>query len=76
MQSEHTVQLYNMSGRASNSWTWHNLTSLPAGAGRAYHGCALLSPSLLVVAGGRDTATSQHLKSAWALVNRINIVPS
>ena len=44
-------------------------TSLPAGAGRAYHGCALINKTHLIIAGGRHTYGSgpTHLRSSWVL---------
>ena len=45
-------------------------TSLPAGAGRAYHGCALLNKTHLIIAGGKDTTgsgSSSHLRTSWVL---------
>ena len=43
--------------------------SLPAGAGRAYHGCALINKTHLIIAGGKDTSGSgsTHLRSSWVL---------
>ena len=42
---------------------------MPEGAGRAYHGCALINKTHLIIAGGKDTRQtgSNHLRSSWVL---------
>ena len=38
---------------------------MPEGAGRAYHGCALLNQTHLIIAGGKGQNT--NLRSSWVL---------
>ena len=50
----------------SEAQTKNNWPSLPEGGGRAYHGCALINKTHLIIAGGKDTG-SNHLRSSWVL---------
>ena len=50
----------------SEAQTKHNWPSLPEGGGRAFHGCALINKTHLIIAGGKDTG-SNHLRSSWVL---------
>ena len=60
--AESLVQLYNISSK-----TWTNLTSLPREAERAYHGCAMLNKTHMMIAGGKGTFEQGHLNSSWIL---------
>ena len=53
----------------TGSQTVEDWGRLPEAAGRAYHGCALVNNTHLLVAGGQDTRKnhSQHLRSSWVL---------
>ena len=58
--AESLVQMYNV-----NNKTWSNLTSLPRKAERAYHGCAMINQTHMIVAGGKGTYDKVHLNSSW-----------
>ena len=58
--AESLVQMYNI-----NTKTWSNLTSLPREAERAYHGCAMINRTHMIVAGGKGPNENGHLKSSW-----------
>ena len=58
-----------LSSGLTGSQTVEDWGRLPEAAGRAYHGCALVNNTHLLVAGGQDTRRdhSQHLRSSWVL---------
>ena len=58
--AESLVQMYDL-----RSKTWTNLSSMPGEAERAYHGCAMLNQTHMIIAGGKGTADKRHLSSSW-----------
>ena len=58
--TENMVQLYNITSK-----TWKNLTQIPSEAERAYHGCARLNKTHIIIAGGKGTFDNGHLRSSW-----------